>query len=154
MVRVVLFVVILACSIQSVWADNRAKTLYGRFTSAELSLQFFGSGGEPLVGVSTFEKSITGLVCRKTQAVVPNPVPEFNCFVKMRVTSAQYKALYLGLKTSEMRVDFSDAKTGAPLLGSTTKEKSASDYFCQKHTPVVPNPVSSYDCWRNLAYVK
>jgi hypothetical protein len=147
-------IMVLVCGMQSAWADNRAKILYSRISSTESSLSFSDASGGIILGVSTYEKSIDGLLCRKTQAVVPNPVPSYNCWVRMNYTAAQFKSLYLGLKTTEYRVAVSDAKTGLPLVGSSLAEKSGQGYFCQKRSAVVPNPVPSYTCWKNLANVK
>jgi hypothetical protein len=150
MLRWSVALVLFVCGIQSVWADNRAQVLYGHLPSTELTLSFSDPiTGEPLVGSSTYQKSISGLICRKTLAVIPNAVPSYNCWVKTHHTAAQSGALYNGLNVSALRVDF-----GIPITGSTLLEKDSAEYFCQKQTPVVPQPVSSYSCWRNLAYVK
>jgi hypothetical protein len=141
-------------SISTAWADNCAKILYSRLSPTEVSLSFYTVMGETLVGVSTHEKSIDGLLCRKSAGVVIKPVPSYVCLVRMDYTQAQFKSMYLGLKTAELRVAASDAKTGSPIVGDELMEKTGQDYVCQRRTAVVPNPVPSYTCWKNIAKVK
>jgi len=125
--------------------------IYAALDAAEWRLAFLNPDtGEPRVGVTVFEKSVGGLLCRKTVPVVLEPVPRFQCYLQLTLTNELAMTLFHMLNTGATRVAYLDAISGRPRIGVTVLEKTTDDLICQSIAPVVLNPVPTYACYADI----
>ncbi len=106
--------------------------------------------GVPRVGTTVLEKEVGGLLCRKTSAVVPEPVPRYQCFVQLTLSDSQAMMLFQLLNVRELEVGYLDAVSGMPRVGVTVMEKSTDDLICQSVAPVIPEPEPMYTCYTDI----
>jgi hypothetical protein len=115
----------------------------------ELNLTLMTRSG-PILGTAVTQKSNpTGFpnFCRRTSAVVPNPVYSYQCFYKTLTGAAAQTAFYSSNVTEFWGI-FRSVVNGGVLVGSSWSEKYiASDTLCVKTAPVVPNPVLTFTCY-------
>ena len=125
-----------------------AETQYSRMSTTEYAIQFSDLNGNPYIGSATTQRSQNNpaVFCRKTGAVVPNPVYKYECWEYIGSDSTAEKA-FISLSASSHYY-----ANAIGIYGSGTEETVNSDgsELCQKITPVVPNPVSSYQCFERL----
>ena len=92
-----------------------AQRAYDLIPGEAMSVQRATLNGEPIVGVSVFEKRKgDNLICQKTGPVVPNPVYTYSCY-RRSLTGSRAEATYNRLR-NEMSLDFG-------LEGVTTRER-------------------------------
>lgn len=106
--------------------------------------------GVPRVGTTVLEKEVGGLLCRETSAVVPEPVPRYQCFVQLTLSDSQAMTLFSLLNTRALDVGYFEAVSGMPRVGVTIMEKSTDDLICQSVAPVIPEPVPTYTCYTDI----
>jgi hypothetical protein len=106
--------------------------------------------GNPIIGVDVFEKSVGGLLCRRSAPVVFEPVFTYICYIERSLTSNRAMALYSRLDAPELQVQYVDPETGAPLVGVTILERQQGGLLCQRVAAVVPEPVPTYRCYRDV----
>ena len=134
--------------------DDFARDLYLGLPGPEMDLQFYGGGAGPIVGAHTKQKDDrNGGFCRATAAVYPGAPVEYACYGQL-LTDADARDAYEGSTAGEMSVLFSI--NGNTLVGSAWLEKVVQlpDFsiplLCVKTHAVVPNPVPSYTCFKEL----
>ncbi len=93
---------------------------------------------EGVLGASTYEKSIGGLVCRKVEGVSPDAIPSFYCFLSGN--ALQGSEIYAALNVEEKNV------TPERILGSSQFEKRAGDFICKKSEGVYPGAIPEFLC--------
>lgn len=63
--------------------------IYNALDIAEWRLAFRDPDtGFPRVGGTVLERSVGGLLCRKTSSVIPEPVPHFQCYIQLTLQGA------------------------------------------------------------------
>ena len=106
--------------------------------------------GVPRVGATVLEKEVGGLLCRKTSAVVPEPVPRYQCFSQLTLSDGQAMTLFQLLNARALDVGYLDVVSVFPRVGVTVMEKTTDDLICQSMAPVILNPVPSYTCYTDI----
>lgn len=93
---------------------------------------------EGYAGVSTYAKSVGGLECERSHVVYPNAPETYTC--KLGADDRDDQAIYEALNVEE--------RNGTPkgILGVSTLVKSVGSLTCYRRSPVVPHPVSHYQC--------
>jgi len=104
----------------------------------------------PIVGTTVLEKEVGGLLCRKISAVVPDPIPRYQCFVQLTLSDGQAMTLFQLLNVRALEVGYLDAMSGLPRLGVTVMEKMTDDLICQSSAAVIPEPIPSYTCYTDI----
>jgi hypothetical protein len=66
----------------SLLKTNSAEAIYNALAGEENLLSFSTNSGDQLIGSSTTQKSDGDIFCRKTGAVVPNPVYSYSCYAR------------------------------------------------------------------------
>lgn len=106
--------------------------------------------GMPRLGVDVFEKAVGGLLCRRTAPVVPEPEFDYRCYLQRRLSDGKAMVVFSLLKVAPVEVRYLDPATGAPRVGTTALEKAKGGLLCQRTEAVVPEPVPSYTCYRDM----
>lgn len=120
-----------------------AQAKYNSMPGTEMSV----SNG--MVGGQILQKQESNLFCRKTGAVVPNPVYSYTCYQQSSTGNQAYQ-LYNSFIQTQSSLNF--YSNGSPLAGSSTQETRSNDssIICQKITVVYPNSFPSYTCYSRM----
>lgn len=120
-----------------------AQAKYNSMPGTEMSV----SNG--MVGGQILQKQESNLFCRKTGAVVPNPVYSYTCY-QQSSTGSQANQIYNSFIQTQASLTF--YSNGGALIGSSTQETRSNDLsiICQKITVVYPNATPSYTCYNRL----
>lgn len=133
--------------------EEFARDIYLNLPGREANLARY-QDGHILVGVNVNQKNDeNGGFCRASAAVYPGAEISYACYGEL-LTGDEARAAYEGSRESAIQVLFSI--DGSTMVGSAWAEKTVSlpefgvPLLCVKTNAVVPNPVPSYTCFREL----
>jgi hypothetical protein len=118
-----------------------AETAYLNLPAPDYNVSF-----TPMMyGGSTQQRQTAIRFCRKSAAVVPNPVYSYACWEHSSYGAAA-QSLYASLAA------YRHYGLSIGMIGGAIEEAVASDesLICQKVTPTVPQATSTYDCFKKL----
>lgn len=98
-----------------------------------------------MFGGSTEQRQTAARFCRRSSAISPNSVYHYTCW-EHASTGATAQSLYASLAA------FREYGISLGMFGGGIQEAIAADesLICQKVTPAVLNPTSTYDCFKKL----
>jgi len=91
-----------------------------------------------LLGSTSWEKKVGGLVCSKIQAVTPTAKPDYKCAIKE--SEREDAAIYTALAGKEKDI------TPKGSLGATQMEKKIGRLSCIMENVVYPGAEPTYKC--------
>ncbi len=116
------------------------EALYNSLTGSESPVEISGRYGASIV-----QRTQDTTLCRKSGAVVPNPVYRYECW-QTSSTEAQAESTFNSIPNQEYGVFLTK------FIGGGTVEKINSDrsLLCQEHRVSSPGAESSYECYKAL----
>ncbi len=129
-----------------------AESLYNSMSAPELRITRESPDGQTPIGSPAItERAENGRICRKFEALIPNPTPSYTCYGQTSVGAAA-KQEYQAMAAFEWHVTVTNLQ-GDPLEGVGRREKESSTALCIASFPIVPNAPVTYECYGPLDYV-
>lgn len=125
-------------------ATNAASTVSAQEKYNSLNVQELPVVQNGIVGGFVFQRKAGNIICRKSGAVVPNPVYEYKCWQQVSSDSQAYQTFNSFPFQNQHDVNIGNATTSREVFSA---DKST---LCQKTIVNLQNMASTYACFNRI----